>query len=323
MHSRVAALARVTALFSAVFAGPLFAAEALDLLERMSESMRSSNYKGTFVYRHKDKVETLKIIHRYGEEGVSERLITLTGKPREIIRDGETVTCILPDRRLVLIDDSRRKSRFPGVVPDDLSRLSEYYTLRVLDEPERIAGLLSRVVEVMPGDSYRYGYRLWIADGSNLLVRSDLLNNDNKTVEQVIFTELERHERLSDDLFKPQYLKEGYSWREMGKADASGGKRRARWATEAVPPGFLLTTHKRRLKPHNDRPVEHMVFSDGMASVSVFVESGERDNMVRGSVRRGALSIYGKEIGDHHITVMGEVPGSTVESIAESITLDP
>lgn len=322
MHPRVAAVPGVAALLLAVFAGPSFAADALELLERMSESMRSSNYKGTFVYRHKEKVETLKIIHRHEDGVVSERLITLTGKPREIIRDGETVTCILPERRLVLIDKSRRESRFPGIVPDNLNRLVEHYDLKVHDNPERIAGLLSHVVEVTPGDSYRYGYRLWVADESNLLVRSDLLDHDKETIEQVIFTELELHGQLSDDLFKPQYLEDGYDWREIGAVNVATEPASVRWSADNLPPGFVLKTHTRRKKPHSAQPVEHMVFSDGMASVSVFVESGVRDKMIRGNVRRGALNIYGKRINGHHVTVMGEIPGSTVKLIAESVTLD-
>lgn len=283
--------------------------------------MESSNYSGTFIYRHGDKVETLKIVHRRTPEGgVSERLLTLTGEPREIIRDDAVVTCILPESRLVLIDKSRRReSRFPGIVPENLNRLSDYYALQVHEDSERVADRAARVIDVKPRDQYRYGYRLWIDQGSHLLLRSDLLGEDSQPIEQVMFTELEVHGQMPDELFEPQYLDEGYRWREMGEVSVAGDEHKARWRAVNLPPGFFLQTHNRRLKPSADKPVEHMVFSDGMTSVSVFIENQRSQRLVRGNIRRGALNVYGRKKDEHHITVMGEVPGATVKLIAESI----
>lgn len=309
-----------------LFFGQAWAAEALDLLQRMSKAMNDENYTGTFVYRHKDKVETLKILHRSTPQGINERLITLSGKPREIIRDESVVTCIWPESKLVLVDKTnnheRRNSRFPGIVPKDLDRLPVFYDLTLSGSNERVANRSTYVVNVTPKDKYRYGYRLWIDQQAFLLMRSDLLNEKGEAIEQVLFTDLEVNSDLPDTAFEPELLEEGYQWREVGKAAQHHDEENRRWHASALPPGFSLQVHKQRLKGEHAKSVEHMIFSDGMASVSVFIEpqkkSKEQDSR---SVNRGALNVYGRQMGGHRIVVLGEVPTSTVKLIADSITL--
>lgn len=314
---------RLAVLSLFLISGQLFAAQGIALLDRMADAMRSSNYVGTFVYRHKDKVETLKIVHRQTEHGIDERLITLSGKPREIIRDDRKVTCIWPEKQLVLLDKNRRKSRFPGIVPENLNRLPEYYNISLSEQRARVAGRLSYIVDIDPKDQYRYGYRLWIDQGSHLLIRSDLLDENKQAVEQVMFTELKVYNSLPDSMFESQYLKKGYHWQEVDKEENSTPKQPSSWVAGTLPAGFVLQTYNQRKKPDFPDMVEHMVYSDGMASVSVFVEP-RPDNDAHheagyGSSRRGALSIYRKALNAHQVTVLGEVPEQTVKLIAESI----
>lgn len=314
--------AQIAVLFLFVFSGPLRAVEGLALLDRMSDAMRSSNYTGTFVYRHGDNVETLKIVHRQTENGVDERLITLTGKPSEIIRDDGKVTCIWPDKKLVLLDKNRRKSRFPGIVPENLDRLANHYTIDLSGRNERIAGRPSYIINIIPKDEYRYGYRLWIDRDAHLLLRSDLLDERDRSVEQVMFTELKVFRSLPDDLFKSEYLEKGYQWKEVSKVEQSDPEPNSNWYAVSLPPGFFLQTYKQRTKSAPESLVEHLVYSDGMASVSVFIEAikkNDKQNNKSASARRGAVSIYRKPIAGHHITVLGDVPELTVKLIAESI----
>ena len=313
---------RIVTLCVVAFSGQLFASDGIAMLDRMSESMRVNNYSGIFVYRHKDKVETLKIIHRKTEEGIDERLITLSGKPSEIIRDDNKVTCIWPEKRFVLLDKNRHESRFPGMVPSDLSSLPEFYSISVNENSERVAGRPSYVVDIKPKDHFRYGYRLWIDRESYLLTRSDLLDEKENAIEQVMFTELEVYDSLPDSMFESEYLQEGYRWKEIGKFEQPKMDPVRNWQARSLPPGFAVQTYNKRKKPTQKIPVEHIVFSDGMASVSVFVESkndGKNKKHVQGNTRRGALSIYRREISAHRVTVLGVVPESTVKLIAESI----
>lgn len=309
-----------------LLAQPLWAMDSAQLLQNMSEAMHSKNYSGTFVYRHKNKVETLKIIHRNTEQGINERVVTLSGKPREIIRDESVVTCIWPDNKMVLVDktphNTNRKNRFPGFVLKDLDRLPAYYDLVLAPKRSRVASRAAYVVDVKPKDRFRYGYRLWIDEEAFLLLRSDLLNESGDAVEQVLFTELQLYDTLPDEAFAPELLAADYEWRETGQATMAKSDDSVRWQTTSLPPGFQLLKHQRRHKGKELVSVEHMIFSDGIASVSVFIEQKSKGKSATRKAGRGALNVYGKQLNGHHIVVLGEVPGSTVKLIADSIELN-
>lgn len=309
------------ALFLCVVFSVLHAEDGLELLQQMSDAMNSRNYSGTFVYRHKDKVETMRIVRGHTAEGVSERLITVSGKPREIIRNNNIVTCVWPEKRTVIIEQAGPGSNFPGLVPEDLSRLSQNYSISVQADSQRIAGRNCLVIDVQPRDEYRYGYRLWIDKKTSLLVRSDLLVENSEPVEQVMFTELSIHERAPLEALKPEFSTEGFERHEIENTQESADTGADRWRMESLPPGFILQTRKHRLKKAGNATVEQLIYSDGMASVSVFIEPRQNEEMLHGLKRRGALNVYGKAFKDFQITVVGEVPGRTVELIAESVAL--
>jgi sigma-E factor negative regulatory protein RseB len=291
------------------------------LLESMSRAMESQTYTGTFIYRHKDKVETLKILHRNRDGRISERLLTLSGKPREIIRADSVVTCIWPDSKLLMVDRGRTGSNFPGLVFQDLNRVVQNYAVQVGQQTERIAGRDCLIVDVQPKDKLRYGYRLWIDRDKHLLVRSDLLNEAQQPLEQVIFTELTTHDNLPDTAFEPELLSEGFQRKEIN-GDGQVGNTESKsneWRVSQLPPGFVLQMHKQRVRKNGNIPVEHMVFSDGLASVSVFIEPAVDDKSPKMDRRRGALNVHKKFIAGRKATIVGEVPQQTVELIAESI----
>jgi len=67
--------------------------------------------------------------------------------------------------------------------------------------------------------------------------------------------------------------------------------------------------------------VEHLVYSDGLAAVSVFIEKTDRPAGVgsKGPSRMGAIHAYSKVMDGEQVTVVGEVPESTVAMIGESV----
>lgn len=317
---------RLIAAICLVLMQPAMAGEqpagGFDVLDRMSRAMQSRAYTGTFIYRHKDKVETLKILHRNRDGRVDERLITLSGKPREIIRSDSVVTCIWPDSKLLRIDRGRPGSNFPGLVFQDLNRVIQNYDVRVERQTERIAGRDCLIVDVQPRDRFRYGYRLWIDRDNYLLVRSDLLNEAQQPLEQVIFTELTTHESLPDSAFEPELLTDGFRRHEIDEnrqpVDIAAAEKN-QWRVGGLPSGFVLQLHKQRVRENGNVRVEHMVFSDGLASVSVFIEPATDDKPSKPDRKRGALNVHNKLIAGRKATIVGEVPKQTVELIAESL----
>jgi sigma-E factor negative regulatory protein RseB len=323
-HSR-AACARflVLALLSCVPVAVLWAesdGEARAWLDRMTEALQTLNYDATFVYLHGRQLEAMRIIHKADETGERERLVFLNGAPREVIRNNEIVVCFLPDANSVVVEKSRARKPFPdGLL--DAERLSRHYDFVMLGR-DRMVGQSARVIGIVPKDPYRYGYRLWLAEESAMLLKSELMNEQGQPIEQMMVTSLELLDDIPAASLEPSSeVADAYVWREgvgeRGPIDASD----RRWQVGRQPEGFVLTLYRRQHLPGSSEPVEHLVLSDGLATVSVFIEKTEGSRqMLRGTSYMGAVNAFGTQIAKHQVTVVGEVPQATVVLIGESVS---
>lgn len=313
------------AVFVAVLAGVTSAradSDARGWLERMTMASRTLNYSGTFIYHHQGQLDAMRIVHVADEDGERERLMSLTGPKREILRDNQVVTCILGDRASVQVNRSRPRSPFPASFPESLARVEQYYTFRVGDL-ERVAGLECRVVEVVPADAYRYGRRLCVHSDNHMLLRSELTNLQGKSIEQMMFTSVSFPKQISEQELLPDLSGADFSWKlepDMTPEEAASMASDAHWKVTRVPDGFVLTDHNwHQLSAHNPG-VEHWVYGDGLASVSVYVEKAPHDqDSYQGVTHRGALNAYGTMVDGYYVTVVGEVPMKTVELIGNSV----
>jgi sigma-E factor negative regulatory protein RseB len=283
----------------------------------MFRSLQSLDYDGTFVYYHDGKLEAMRILHQASAGGEKERLMSLTGSAREVLRDDKVVTCIMPDNKSVMVGQSRPRQPFP-VVPEDLESLSPYYTLQDAGE-DRIAGLMARVIDIRPRDEYRYGYRFWIDTKNYMLLKYELSDVDGKAIEQVMFTGLRVGERIPAAALEPSLTGEGYKWyrQEGGGENPAVTAAQPEWTVKQLPAGFRMTDYQRKRVRQGGEHAEHMVFSDGLATVSVYVEKLVADSKAfTGLSNMGAMNAFGTVHDDHQITVVGEVPAATVQSMA-------
>jgi sigma-E factor negative regulatory protein RseB len=290
-------------------------------VDEMSSAMQSLDYDGTFVYLHNGKLEAMRIVHQAGEYGEIERLVSLTGSPREVLRDDRVVTCIMADSKSVTVGQRRPRQPFP-VVPGDLDSLSRYYQLQELGE-DRMAGYKSRVISITPRDSFRYGYRFWIDASNYMLLKSDLTDVDGKAIEQVMFTRLNVGGSIPVAALQPSLTGDGYSWTRQGADShapaATPGK--PGWAVKRLPAGFELTDFQHKRMRKEGVSVEHMVFSDGLATMSVYVEKLKSDtDAFQGLSSMGAMNAFGAVVDGYQVTVVGEVPPATVQMVANSVS---
>ena len=72
--------------------------------------------------------------------------------------------------------------------------------------------------------------------------------------------------------------------------------------------------------PGADESVTHILFSDGVASVSVFIDRNAATS-VRERSSVGSSNAYSTIVDDHRVTAIGGVPELTVERIASSMRL--
>lgn len=286
-------------------------------MARTLEAMRELAYEGTLVYSHDGGMESMSIVHGRIDGREHERLRVLNGEPFELIRDGDSVVCLWPAGQRMLLDQ-RPGDLLPPRPPRRLDELPAIYTATMEGEG-RVAGREARVLHIRAQDDYRYGYRMWLGRRTGLMLRSDLLGPDDEVVERLMFVSLNELESVDAEQFEPSLDSVRYS--ERGSPDEeSEPLDDPDWRVEDLPAGFRAVSHRRQTMPPHGRAVQHSVFSDGLASVSVFVEPPGVDAMpLEGMSSMGAVHAFGLELEDHHVTVVGEVPAASVRRIAMSV----
>ncbi len=296
--------------------------EGHELITKMLNHADEINYQGTFVFMHNGQLDSMRIIHGIVDGEVKERLTSLSGEPREVVRDDETVTCVWPMRNLVTVDPSSANHGVPTIVPRELESLTQNYT--VISGPvSRIAEHDCKVLAIKPVDQFRYGYELCIEPESGMLLRSKMIHPRGHLLEEVMFTNVQYLESVDHVNFHPENDIENFTWRkskrpgEQAKISQDSEKG---WRVSKLPPGFSVSKISQRLMTTSDEPVHHMVVSDGVASVSVFIIKPRKlSNMFEGLSRRGSINAFSRGFDNHQITVLGEVPNETVKMIGSSI----
>ena len=294
--------------------------EARQWLAAMNEALAARNYQGEFLHLANGHVEKLRIYHRVKDGRVAERLVNLSGNGREIIRNEAGVQCYLPDERKVLVESQADTGNMLGTLPTFEASLESSYRL-VLGERAMVLGRPARVLAVNPRDGYRFGYRLWIDEEHKMPVRTDLCDADGRMLEQVLFTTLRVGGPLPDSAFRPDVDAASFEWVRQAGSPQKTLTDDLPWRLVQLPPGFRVSSSVEQLLPGSDHPVTHLVLSDGLASVSVFIEGPPAPprQATEGQGRVGSAFAYSKVVAGHQVTAVGEVPPQTVEFIASGV----
>ena len=321
-HHRLAEMAAILLVVPPLLAMPAAAAAASvdEWLQRMTNSTERYNYRGTVARRFDGRVEYMRVVHRYADGEVSERIETLDGADRTLVRDANGVRCILPDSKAVLVQDATVAHGFVGRVPLSLERMRGRYDVVMTGAGERVAGRKTVQLSIKPRDGDRYGHRVWLEESTGLALKAELINELGRVVEETRFVDFALEDTIADEEFELDINVAGF--RQIGRAQpmpmqkvVETSAELAIWASPALPQGFELTHESR-----SGDGMMHLRFDDGMASLSVFIEPDDTDNrMTFGASRLGGTHTYSVLAYGRQITAVGETPLSTVRSIAEAI----
>jgi negative regulator of sigma E activity len=375
----------VLALFLSLFSTASMASELLDMLKRMSEVDEKQNYQGVFILRKSDSLSTLRVTHGVSEKGVWESLEALNGEPRKVVRHNNQVVSIFPTRELVTVRQNDNNQSLHRRLPENIDQLEQYYSIHRLAD-DRIANHDTFVVDLVPTDKFRYGYRYWLDKNTGMLLRCDLISNDETVIEQMMFTSLdyltetpaERVNLQQFEQFKQQMIVDNVL-ADAGVNESYG------WIINHLPKGFMLIRSNMRysqpmilsnvavdktiedvtndahgevggesslstIQVAANQPVAaqstpiqsvqlqsdplqpgqlqsnqaqpdllHLVYSDGLASVSVFIKkSFDAEGHFEGASSMGAINAFGNFIDNYFVTAVGVVPVNTVQTIAQS-----
>lgn len=308
--------------------------EAQAWLKKIQSAAQNLDYAGTFVYQQSNQVRTSRIAHVVEGKNEIEKLEVLDGKPREYIRRNDEITYYAPESKTLLVERRIVKDIFPSILMANPGKLGSYYHLK-MGQSQRVAGYDTKAIILKPKDRFRYGYRLWAEQSTGLLLRVQTTNHRDEVLEQIAFTQISIGEVPKSRLAPSVGNTRG--WRVENAATAQISK--SNWKIKTLPPGFKKIREMKRLlstsataemnegKPaatgaESKREVSQLLFSDGLATVSVFVEAAA-EGRVQGALHQGAMSILSKRQGDFWLTIVGEVPAVTIRQIASSIEFRP
>lgn len=314
------------ALASILAAGPFQGAAGSDdpraWVERMGIALHNLNYEGTLVHLHGTDTAVMRVVHRV-EDGVpTERITAMDEAGREIIREGDDLTCILPDQNAVLVgragpdpDGNPLRQQFARDVHFD----DRYYHLSIASG-SRLVGRDTRLVTVRPTDGFRYGYRLWLDRVTAIPLKIQVAGGDGAVLEQLLFSDIRLGEPIPAAAVRPSLTVASLARSQpASEGPVPAPAATPAWQVAALPPGFGLRAA--RFQPAaGSGPLGHLVYSDGVAVVSVFIEAGVTPVEQReGLSALGAANAYTTVTEGQLVTAVGEVPARTVESMARSL----
>ncbi|MEO6566923.1 MAG: MucB/RseB C-terminal domain-containing protein [Casimicrobiaceae bacterium] len=297
---------------------PAMAQDAAQWLTRVATAARNLNYTGTIVYQLGGRMDTSRIVHLNEGGQEWEKLVSLDGAPREIIRSGGEVRFYFPEVKVMKVEPRTFRNAFPSLSPDQVKSLAQYYDFRVV-AGERIAGHSAEVVVFVPRDGLRYGHKFWSDAATGLLLKARLVNERGEVVEQFAFTDVTVNAKIDRDMVKPSWTATAPEWTVRQSAGGEVVQNDTGWVIGKVPPGFTKINEGFRKVGGKRDPIAHIVLSDGLVAVSVFIEPVAVTQTQIGLTQSGALNVFSTRNEAFIVTVLGEAPPATVRQIAQSV----
>ncbi len=311
------------ALNAAANAAPQSSANPAHMLETARSAAQHLNYTGVYIYQRGNEVRSTRITHLHTASATQEKLDNLDGQPSETVRKGDELLTYLPRQRRLVIESRGHEPGFPGLLAINNEALKQYYSARNFGS-ERVAGRPVVGLALDARDRFHYSYRFWTDQVTGLLLRAQTLNEQAEVVEQVAFTQLSLgtfpHEQV-----RPS-ITDTHGW-QIDNAVTKNTDLSA-WKLGWVPGGFQRVGSVMRVmreagagKSGNRREVAQILYSDGLAGLSIFIEpwSPERSAI---PLRLGALNMLGKRQGKFWLTIVGEVPMTAIRQVADSLEFD-
>lgn len=314
-----------------------------DWLVNMSDAARNATYQGVVIYRGSDVLDTFRVTHRNLDGNELERVTSLNGESRDILKENDKVICLFPNDRRMSVNRPTPKGLFPRLNPEHLKQIGQLYRFTDLGKA-RVAGRICHGVAVTPKDKFRYGYEIWADAESSVPLKVNMIGQNGVMLEQMMFTEVEFPAAIPDVAFQmptplpapanaavkptlpaammalpaqplppPPLLSAAPPATPPPSATAA-------WVLDQLPPGFRITLREVREMPDHRGTVEHLLVSDGLTVISVFsAERASPSKALNGVSQIGAVNAYGRMIGSFHITVVGEAPPETVKMIGDNM----
>lgn len=319
-------LAMATPLMLAQSAHSAERADASELLMRMNSAFANENYDGVFTYFSGDEMASLRVVHKVVNGQQRERLVHLNGAPREILRHGDEVVCIvMPGDDIAVLEDSIPAGPFARTFVRQFDRLSSSYRVEAMGEG-RVANRSAVRVLVTPLDQFRYGYRLWLDRATALLLRSEMIDTRGQRLEVFQFSNLIVGDAVADEALESEEMSGSmisHLTLKQEESQAPATAASTNWRIGWLPPGFHMAMNDIRTKA-SAATMSSMMYTDGLATFSLFVEDMPATGAASMVSQNGATVAITKGLkagGAMYLaTLVGEIPVATGKRILDSVS---
>lgn len=297
--------------------------QAAAWLDRIHDAAQHENYEGVFVYQRGNFVQSSRIAHyAVRGEGEFESLESLDGQPRKLLRHDDDLYTFVPERHLCVVEKRLNRDAFPALMSDNAAQVLDVYDPKLLSG-DRVAGLDAQVIELDPKDTYRFAFKLWADAKTGLLLRVQTLDASGQVLEQIAFTQV----RIGVAAQKAGIVAGMHNtngWTLVRPPVSPVDMQAQGWRIKPDVAGFREIRQLRRPMAARDAgappiPVDQAVFSDGLSTISVFIEPAEKNSRKEGAGSTGATHVLVTKYRDYWITVLGEVPQTTLQRFASAI----
>jgi sigma-E factor negative regulatory protein RseB len=307
------------ALGSLCAAAPVVAADAIgphEWLDRMAIAVQTTNYQGTVIRLQNGRVEALSVVRKVIDGVIHERVVVQEGNGLEIVRHGNEVHCILPDRKSVLVEEWNDQGTLFSTLPSSDIRFGSEYDVLIVRK-DRVAARKAVMLAIRPHDNFRYGHRIWLDIETGFPLQTQLIGDDGNPLEQVKFVAIDLDSEIPASALASSYNTENFRWYTQPSRKSNIAVE-TDWSAEDLPSGFRVVSTRQEQVAGAEKPVLHILYGDGLANVSVFIATNKDKNIEQRS-RVGASNAYSVASGNYRVTAVGEVPAVTVQHIAESV----
>lgn len=290
-------------------------------LQKAAVAARALSYQGIFVCQSGKQSKSVQITHMFNGKGEFSRNVLLDGTPRQLLSQGSDLVIYNQKNEKVVIEKRHGQNMFPAVLPVNIEAIRANYALHSGDL-ERVADRQAQIYLLESKDGLRYSYKLWVDSEYGLLLKSVLLNSHNEVIESIAFNQVGLIHVAGLDWFRPKIdSKKNYVMEDEVPTSADNGSVNA-WSIKELPSGYRKVDQMIRMVHGKTLPVTHVVFSDGLAYVSLFIEPANLKLKVGNKPTQavvGNTSYYMNILDGYQVTVVGEVPEVTAAQIGNAV----
>jgi sigma-E factor negative regulatory protein RseB len=297
-------------------------ADPLSWLTRAVQASRQVSFEGVYVHTNGDRTSTVRISHASSGGEEHERIEPLDGASMEIVRRNDEMYCRFPDAKTVRLDPRITNRFFPAILSASAETIAASYDVR-LGKTERVLGHECQWIRLEPRDQMRFAQRLCSETSSGLILRAKVLNPSRQVIEQYTFTELRIGPQANRADLKSIFKARSRQWLTDGQPRDETHNVDTGWTVARPPAGFQKVAELKRTLPGREKPVSQIVFSDGVASLSVFVEPAAAPRAIETSSEDGTTAFHARPMGEQVVTVLGEVPLATAQHVARNVARRP